>query len=508
LDIGSKIREFREAQNISRYKLAKQARIPQSTLSAIENEGKQPTIPTLEAICRGLGISLQEFFQDTSLTGDELFSAHLGSQILTLPKSKRKVIEDLLEAFKLDEENVLEPSEVAREVLNKTVRKQEPSLDAVAQGLKQGRENKGLSISQLSKETQIPQDKLTWFEEGFEVPSMKEFNAILNSLDISPFDFFRPERANAISLDIEPASAEIHEKFKQAIINGESFSFTLKCEIVDILKDGESVLPLEMQDPERSGTTQVVPDICEEALVFAVKKLEKLLLREWEKVEISPRPDQAHRALIERFSKESEKLITLIVWYQESLSGEDETINRLRQELEKLLADFEIPLRESTIASTTENSGIKGSVKYVSPQDTEVQPTRPVRRLKRDHPPSKPEEIERIAEELRPTGPTRYLRPFKPTPPEDLEKLVEEAKSKEPVRRLRIDRSKHDVSDQKIEEPTVTKQQETSRNVETLAAHRSDDPMTALPDEAWENVQELLELHKREVEKERKDRKK
>jgi len=337
LDIGSKIREFREAQNISRYKLAKQAGIPQSTLSAIENEGKQPTIPTLEAICRGLGISLQEFFQDTSLTGDELFSAHLGSQILTLPKSKRKVIEDLLEAFKLDEENALEPSEVAREVLNKTVRMQEPSLDAVAQRLKQGRENKRISISQLSEETQIPQDKLTGFEEGFEVPSMTEFNAILDALDISPFDFFRPEKANAISLEIESASEEIQEKFKQAIINGESFSFTLKCEIVDVLKDGESVLPVEMREPK---------------------------------------------------------------------------------------------VDETTNTHTTGDGGVEGGEQYVSPQT----------------------DVEGSA-------------------------LTE------------------------VPEPRPKPQ--TRRKVETLAAHRSDDPMTDLPDEAWENVQELLEFHKHEVEKER-----
>lgn len=99
-----------------------------------------------------------------------------------------------------------------------------------------------------------------------------------------------------------------------------------------------------------------------------------------------------------------------------------------------------------------------------------------------------------------PTGPTRYLRPFKPTPPEDLEKLVEEAKSKEPVRRIQIDRSQNDDLTQKIEEPLVTDEPASDRNIGTLAAHRSDDPMTDMSYEAWENVQELLEFHKHEVE--------
>ena len=57
MDVGKRIKELREALGLTGVGLAKKAGIKQSTLYSIEAEGVQPTIPTLEAICQGLGIN-------------------------------------------------------------------------------------------------------------------------------------------------------------------------------------------------------------------------------------------------------------------------------------------------------------------------------------------------------------------------------------------------------------------------------------------------------------------
>lgn len=60
--VGDKIKEFREERGLSQYRLAQKADVSQSFLSALEAGKKSPTVETLEKICRGLGISLAEFF--------------------------------------------------------------------------------------------------------------------------------------------------------------------------------------------------------------------------------------------------------------------------------------------------------------------------------------------------------------------------------------------------------------------------------------------------------------
>lgn len=64
MDVGKRIRELRERYKISQCELARLANIGQSTLSDIERGIKQPTITTIENICRAFNISLSEFFSE------------------------------------------------------------------------------------------------------------------------------------------------------------------------------------------------------------------------------------------------------------------------------------------------------------------------------------------------------------------------------------------------------------------------------------------------------------
>lgn len=62
MDIGARIRYFRERKNITVNKLANLSGVSQSYLRDVELNNKQPTVEYLEYICFGLGITLKDFF--------------------------------------------------------------------------------------------------------------------------------------------------------------------------------------------------------------------------------------------------------------------------------------------------------------------------------------------------------------------------------------------------------------------------------------------------------------
>ena len=63
MDIGQRIRFFREKRGITVNKLATLAGVSQSYLRDVELGNKQPTVEYLEYICDALGITLAAFFE-------------------------------------------------------------------------------------------------------------------------------------------------------------------------------------------------------------------------------------------------------------------------------------------------------------------------------------------------------------------------------------------------------------------------------------------------------------
>jgi len=57
-----RIRELMNLNHWSIYKLAKASGIPYSSLNNCFQRNTTPTIPTLEKLCKGLNISLSDFF--------------------------------------------------------------------------------------------------------------------------------------------------------------------------------------------------------------------------------------------------------------------------------------------------------------------------------------------------------------------------------------------------------------------------------------------------------------
>lgn len=62
-EVINRINYFLDFKHWTIYQLAKESGIPYSSLNNIFLRNTCPTIPTLERICKGLGISLSEFFE-------------------------------------------------------------------------------------------------------------------------------------------------------------------------------------------------------------------------------------------------------------------------------------------------------------------------------------------------------------------------------------------------------------------------------------------------------------
>ena len=67
MDTLERIRNLLIERNWTEYKLAKEAGLPQSTIATLFRRNNLPSIPTLEAICGGLGITMSQFFAEQEL---------------------------------------------------------------------------------------------------------------------------------------------------------------------------------------------------------------------------------------------------------------------------------------------------------------------------------------------------------------------------------------------------------------------------------------------------------
>lgn len=90
-----KLELLMEKKNWSIYKLAKESDIPYSSLNNLFQRNTEPTLPTLRKICKGLGISLSDFFSDETLSAIPEYSTEerkLISLYQSLKASDKKLL--------------------------------------------------------------------------------------------------------------------------------------------------------------------------------------------------------------------------------------------------------------------------------------------------------------------------------------------------------------------------------------------------------------------------------
>lgn len=102
MDAKVRIKQLMEKEGITEYRLAKLSGLSQSTISNIFNRNTAPTIPTIEAICNGLGISMAQFFSDDSENTVYLNAKRkrMFEDWYTLKTEHKELVCNLIEALK------------------------------------------------------------------------------------------------------------------------------------------------------------------------------------------------------------------------------------------------------------------------------------------------------------------------------------------------------------------------------------------------------------------------
>ena len=100
LDPLERIKELCSERHWSYYQLSKAAGIPYSTLNTMLNKQNMPSIPTLQKLCRGFGITLSEFFDpgrgQNGLTSEQKRCLSL---FTALPAEDRELVMAFMKRF-------------------------------------------------------------------------------------------------------------------------------------------------------------------------------------------------------------------------------------------------------------------------------------------------------------------------------------------------------------------------------------------------------------------------
>lgn len=84
MDIAKRLKELRLAQNLTTTELAKRCNLSQSLISKLENNLRTADVPTLAIICNALGITLSEFFTNSSELPPHIHELLLASRNLSI----------------------------------------------------------------------------------------------------------------------------------------------------------------------------------------------------------------------------------------------------------------------------------------------------------------------------------------------------------------------------------------------------------------------------------------
>jgi transcriptional regulator with XRE-family HTH domain len=96
LDTNRRIRQLMDERNWTEYRLAKESGLSQSTIANLYKRNTIPGIATLEAICKGFGITLAQFFCEgntVELTDEQ---KTLFDRWVTLTKEQKQLLMDLI----------------------------------------------------------------------------------------------------------------------------------------------------------------------------------------------------------------------------------------------------------------------------------------------------------------------------------------------------------------------------------------------------------------------------
>ena len=99
MDVKERLKQLMDERGWTIYKVAKEANIPWSTVRNMFKRNTEPSIGTLEAICKGMGMTLPQFFDVENQMGLTAEQRQLINQWSKLDDRKKKLVIELLKAL-------------------------------------------------------------------------------------------------------------------------------------------------------------------------------------------------------------------------------------------------------------------------------------------------------------------------------------------------------------------------------------------------------------------------
>lgn len=99
MDVKERLQQLMDERGWTIYKIAKEADIPWSTVRNMFKRNTEPSIGTLECLCKGMGITLPQFFDVDNQMGLTDEQQQLISQWSKLSDNNRRLVSELVEAL-------------------------------------------------------------------------------------------------------------------------------------------------------------------------------------------------------------------------------------------------------------------------------------------------------------------------------------------------------------------------------------------------------------------------
>ena len=99
MDIHERLRKLLDERGWSEYKLAKNCGLSESTIANVFKRNTMPSVPTLEAICKGFNITISQFFADEEMVELSPELKELFENYVSLTPEQKKSILQLMQSM-------------------------------------------------------------------------------------------------------------------------------------------------------------------------------------------------------------------------------------------------------------------------------------------------------------------------------------------------------------------------------------------------------------------------
>lgn len=104
MDTNERLRKILDERGWTYYRLSKSSGLSESTVTNIFKRNTVPSIPTLELICQGFGITLSQFFADGDLVELTPDLKRIFDGWCTLTPKQKQAVMQMIDAMKNDSE--------------------------------------------------------------------------------------------------------------------------------------------------------------------------------------------------------------------------------------------------------------------------------------------------------------------------------------------------------------------------------------------------------------------